>query len=1362
MPLPHDEGETVELSGFGGQASRPPKTLVPLKRAVTAECSRHDSGVIARAPGTEKLVSSPLPASCFELNGLETGILELTLPPAFDTSWNNESLGVTKTVQIVFAARFLGSQLLTDELDQLVFASADDLFTPAGTSNSIHLYLTLVVNGAGKTVPGFRLEWGSSFSEFATEDTAPSNTRFDFTDWMELTIHLQQGSPATTLTFTARQVINGVLRTCTKAIVSGGGKTWVMRRPRIGGRLPPRYPFFGIEVPCRMLVSEVVAAVGAGTIQILTSALTWVRTTTISGIIKEVWPLVEHETRPAGIGGNLAVMIGNRVHRTPAMLSGTGSLYFDGSGGVFLKDASVLRHPPSTEIPMHYLERPELTIGMWFQAKNKWPFVNELLSGSCKRSTIWCWSTPKATNLGVPSDPVGAAGDRPSEHLRAEIFYDTGTGLVYLEVHFGELEPQSLKHPTGVPGGSISTTWPPNGDIDGNPPPTWNKPIEQGGGSYNSAKSPALRILLGNVSDPTHPLAYSYLLFAQRRWVGQSDPDNRVSIYMYRYNNGVLDTAAGPGADGEMRDTVTEFKVPVNQSCYTARRQGVIDINFSTAAYAFSIGTACPSWYGDEKGKALGKGWASGHLDGMRPVSGAPGGFILTDRAEGFPFVGTAQHFFALKQYLGKEDRLRLARAGAFGSDMQYAFAGQLIVHLPMNEGHGSILREFGGRDSAFHPVDSKIIVGRISNNPITKIPDFVGLFPRVPPPWHNEATIWTAEVTAVSGIVQRIDRTGAEELLVTARCGLYEYLRASRSLRRIITLPGQGASGPSSFAIDTADAIHIAGGPARPLIYTRNKIVAYSGIDAPLYGAPDGIVTVPTSLAGGVGVVFENTSNTSLDPLKLFEIPSRSKMTIAIGFYSDILKARSAPGPVFTVRFSDPNETNQNLGATTIYYRYRVRLLGLLPRPSGFNASLVTHWEIFRTEPDGKTLLLETRVPIGDLAPECRVGYKAPEELGEEANFFRYPPPEGMRYITMFGQRMWGVRTETEARQIQHTTLRDAANWPPTYRRQLEQTQTPATGIRARKDRVLITSRDHLYEGLSDSNDADPEGRIQSPVEITTLSDKVGAFNQLGIAEDSENGLYLPGLQSIYVTEGGVLRRPSRLNDSDSSLGESWKYPDCFSLADMDRFVAFNDERRNAIVLCGPAADDPSRIDALVLYYDHVEFTEDGRPVSVPEMTRIKGVQVTCAAEVIDPATGKKEVWIGDSLGYLKRYGFAQSLGVDYTWLTVKPKAGKIIAVIDTFTVRVEGSFSSFPADVFRGAPVYFMRDEVILSIGVVQSVAASASWADIRMHKVHGAAVGDDWIAGGLPCDWVSGQQAVGSQMATKRIHSVDVRFV
>lgn len=59
--------------------------------------------------------------------------------------------------------------------------------------------------------------------------------------------------------------------------------------------------------------------------------------------------------------------------------------------------------------------------------------------------------------------------------------------------------------------------------------------------------------------------------------------------------------------------------------------------------------------------------------------------------------------------------------------------------------------------------------------------------------------------------------------------------------------------------------------------------------------------------------------------------------------------------------------------------------------------------------------------------------------------------------------------------------------------------------------------------------------------------------MNQDAIADDQENGLYLFGSKSVYLTEGGIYQSLSKQNDSHGSVGSSWSWPDSWNVSDPD-----------------------------------------------------------------------------------------------------------------------------------------------------------------------------------------------------------------
>lgn len=1379
MTAPHDTGTPIDIPRLAGQESRPPVTHVNRGRAAEADNTFHDASSMRRARGTKKLISSPLPGSCYELKGIDTGVFWPTNPvvPAFD--WNGD--GVSKNVMCGFVCKFLGNGALPDTGDgQIFFVSAPRQEGSPNDWDSVRLCLRMGPNSASVIVPQIRVVWGNRTAEdFDPTDASGTGvtaamSSVDWDDWWWFTVRFQATAGVSVkLEVRGSQYRSGAVTTFDYEDVEAGDISFIFDQIRIGGRERTRRPYFSMnDRTCHMLLADVRMGIQGTMDNPIQSDGTWLRN---ADATKDSWDMDGSGSELTSNNGTPGYLIGNQVHRSSIQVgSSEKSLFFDGTGAVWLKEAHHLREPPKASseggLPGYYLERPEFTLGFWIyphQWKNKL-YVNNMEDDS-SRSCLMCWTTPVCHNFGTPNDAV--AEIRPSEHLRIELVKEPGTpDEFFLDFYFGEIDPDSLQHPTNDPGGTTGTAFPPPVDAQGDPPSNWNLPIIMPGTTAGAA----LRIKLGESTDATHPLAYEWFVVAQRKFDSQGSADNEIGAYAYRYLNNVLDTTAGPNSDGEFFDETVALspegtKSPANQSAYSAIQIGVITLNPRSDVFALSLGAACPGEYGDEKGTDLGRGWQSGYPEmGLQRSQGQLLGYRATDGLEGFAYVGWMASFFAVKKYLLWDDRQIIAKQGAFDNAMRRRFGRDCLMSMAFDESGGTILRDVKGRDSAYEDREFRLMTVRtvVTTYDENEIPEFLASFPRPSPTWHNEAEIFPLETSPVTGIVQRLDETGEEEIYVTTLAGLYEYDRVAHTLTRVLTLPGQGGPNPSCFAIDHNDVIHVVGNKGRPVIITRTKTIGLSGLEPPLYSAPDNLITANFSYAGSMGITFESKGDADKSNLVGFDVPSGDVMQFAIGYWSDVLKTRSAMGPVIAVQYEDPASLTQT-STTTTYYRYRVKITGTLPVPFGFNAELITHWEIYRSKPNQSELFLEQRIPIADNPPEYYVGWISEFLLGEEGTTFNAPPPEGVRYIEMMGHRMFFVRTENEPRLVFHSVIGDPTNVPPTYYTTLTKTQLPATGALTRRDRMFLASRDYLYEGSDALVDMGPSGAVQVPVSIQPIAKNAGLLGHHAAAEDAENGLFLPGNQTVYTTEGGVFRRVTRENDSIGSAGESWTWPDSWDISRPDEFVAVNDERRSMFMVCGPSADDPNRRDALLVFYEHVAYTDDGRPYAIPEVSRIKGLGATYFAEVIDQSTGHKDVWMGTDLGYLLKFGEGLSMGVDYDWLSlISPKVGLVMSTSSTTVLRAEGNYTAHPSDIFQSAPIQILRpqaDGTLLEITFtrVLRVTVASSWIDITTEAVHGAEPGDHWVVGPIPMRWHSGQDEFEDGLMEKRVVSADIRF-
>jgi len=389
-------------------------------------------------------------------------------------------------------------------------------------------------------------------------------------------------------------------------------------------------------------------------------------------------------------------------------------------------------------------------------------------------------------------------------------------------------------------------------------------------------------------------------------------------------------------------------------------------------------------------------------------------------------------------------------------------------------------------------------------------------------------------------------------------------------------------------------------------------------------------------------------------------------------------------------------------------------------------------------------------------------VGYKLDPSLVEQADWIRSPPPEGIKYLGILGERLFGIGLPERPRSLIWSRLRDTTTFPAVYGYTLTQTSAPAVGVRARRDRAFAVSRDYLYQIFDKLGDIDPDGRVSDSVVITPITEGAGALNQDAIADDEENGLYLFGNKSVFLTEGGIFRSVSKDNDSDGSVGSSWSWPDSWDLSDPDAFVSFHDEKRRMIGICGPSADDATRRDVMLICYEGIVVGSDGTTHINVEMSRYKDLNATCFASVFDPATGTKEVWFGAANGYIYKFGTGNSLAVDYDWLAVaSPKVGLILSK-SANTVRVETTWTGMPSDFLVGARFRTYRAGTLISEVVVDSVTTNGdSWTDILMESDPLSNPGDTFTIGAMPLEWRSGEMDMGSAMQDMRVMNFDIRL-
>lgn len=1339
----------VPIGPLGGQEGRVAPTQIGIGKAIQADGTFHDSRSLRRCTGSAKLVSSPIPASCYELDGIRTGILEVPCKTGFETAWN-VTLGTgTFSFAVNWGMKFLGAGEVSDNATtdgQIIFSTSEHLGAhPAGGADQNGIRLGLVIASGKYTI---RMKWGASTLDIPLES---GGTPFDINKWISFTLrayHLNGVNAFVRLT--AGQESLGV----TSGNEIAAAKNWIAHQLRFGGEIPARRPQFGILNSCHCLISEVIVGVSTNS-QIIygtNGGTTWSRATATSDtatLNQDIWPLKDGTLTPTSLLGVEAKLVGNRVSRDEGITATMeDSLRFDGAGGLLLPGASRFREAPKTNngLQNFLLEHPQYTFGFWFKPRKN-PFG---MKGVVNRATLLNFSTPYAPDLGVSGGP---GGTRPSEHLRAEIAL-VGTDY-YLRVYFGELDTTSLKHPVGTPGGNTSTsTWPPPSSSGAEPPCTWNKVVGDPTAAHGAANGKsAFQILLGAEADNPHPMTYAWVVFIQRKFTALSDPLNAASVFVYRVKaDGTLDTV-----HGEKKDTNADAngeRHPAAQSCYSTSRLNGTQINYSAHAYVMSLGAACGSKFGDEL-----LSWdgvtKSAH---MEPKDGDGQPFVATDQCESWPFVGNIGSPFFLTKYLTAKDRLMIATAGRFGTEQRTAFQKFVIESMLFNEGAGNVLRSSRGKDVTYF---DRVVVTRVDNNTEIATPPFVAAFPRPEPLSFGEASMFVGEYSSITGIVQRL-RGDDEEVYVTAQPGLYLYSRSGHSLSRVSSIPGQGGPARSSFAIDGQQRIHIAGGAGRPVIITADGYVATSGIDPPIYWAPFNLITAKTSSPGSIGVDFQYSWSTSLNALIGTEIPSGSQVSIAVGYWSEGLKMRSSPGEPFTVRY-EVTPPPAPYSSTLTTFRYRV-LLSNLPLPSGPNAKYVTHWEIYRTTSNNGEMFLESRIPIGTEPGQALAGIRYDESLTIPVQFFSGLPPEGCKSISVFGRRMFFIAPPENDRSIMYSVLDAPNNVPPLYELSLEQTQSPATAVVVRRDRAFAFTTDYAYQLRDSYQDTDDNGIVAQPVQQDPLTPGTGCLSGFSWADDNENGIYVAGRRSIVLTEGGTYDSVSKLNDSSdvsSSPGFSW--PDSWDISRADEFTSWSDERLKCVGFVGPSADDPNRFDAVMIFYENSLLLQDGRTKVQPEMSRVKGIDIRCSAAVTNPATGKREVWFGNDLGYICKTGEGTSQMVDYEWLDPLPQlSGQVLYSSSTTVVRLEASTVGYPdTDVFRGALLRIYRAGVLISTRRVTSSDASHSWVDVTVDGAHGSQAGDFWSIGAIPMRWISGDIDFGVAIQDKQVRSAELRL-
>jgi hypothetical protein len=1341
MPLT-DRERDVAFERFGGQRGREPLGQIDTSGGAISEGTLHDSAFLTRGDGSVKLVSAPFPQSGYELRGVKTGILELPIPDAYIGAFNTAIGAADKAwgVSLILRPLELGAvpDGATDD-GQLLISTATQIGTHpdgGGDINSVRLGIVLAAG-----VYKLRMKWGITTTDI-------SLAALDLTRHLFISLHAFRGVAGNTVEFRA---FDGLVSSSIGSVFEA--KEYVVHRIHVGGEMPERRPFFGIHRPCPCVVSQAIvyanlAAVTVPSVDIGDDAMSirvesGVQTATE---YYDAWLMNESGSDLESILGNTARIVGNRVHRGEGVTAEQGGgLYFDGTGALLLPRAARTRKATAT-VAGHYLEHDEWSYVTWLDPqRTPWRGV------SVERACFVCWATPMAANLGVAADPETYPDTlRPSEHLRLEIRRDSTNWYIY--GFFGDIEPVSLTHPAGTRFGSTSTSWPPS-LAAGVPPCTWNKPHDDPTVGHAAADGKAaFRVLIGADADPTHPMAYRWLVFAQRKFVAQGSGSNACAVFVRRYSAaGALDTGFGE-VDDANADASGE-RHPANQSCFSVARLNGNDLSLRPEAYVFAIGAGIGSRFGDEEMDYDG----TTRAPMVYPMDDDLVPFTLSDECEAFPYLGGMSQPTLLSKWLTARDRQMIAEAGAFGGGVLDQFRDSILFSLACEEDGGTILRDARGNDVAY---SDKVGVVAVDANVMIDKPGLIGLFPRPEPSWHNEAAPYVNEYGRINGIAQRIGASGDEELYAIGLAGLYAFSRATHDFTRVGSLPGQGGPGQASVTVDSADVIHIAGGTGRPVMITRERAIAVSGVDRPIYPVPGEIITANKTLPGGITIEFQYMVNTNPLMFAGFEIDDAAIMQFAIGFWSDLLRTRSRPGGRITVQFTAPGGVTTIVGAGA-RAKYRVAVGGL-PLPQGPSANLVTHWELYRTDSNGRILHLEKRVPIADAAAKVVVGDIL--TLGEEADYLRDVPPEGMRTICAYDRRLIGASTAEFPRSVWYTKLDDSGAWPPIYRRTLTQTPSPARGVVVRRDRAFAFSDDHMYQILDGRIDADLGQGIVESVDISPTVRGCGALSQMAVIDDDQNGVYMPGGKTVHLTEGGTYYSVSQPNDAaDAGVDdERWLWPTSWNLEDGHEFVGFHDERRRMVALCGPSSDDPDRRDLMQLFYEKAIIADDGRQIPIGmEMSRVRGVDMTCAASVINPETKQRETWFGTSRGYLCKFGGSTALGVDYSWLDpVAPRCGEVLAIISTTGLRIEGSYGDYPAaDLFRGALLRLMRDGEQFLETRIEEVEVSPSWVDLTLGVAHGALPGDMWTIGSIKMLWKSGLLDGGTLLQDKAFQAADL---
>lgn len=1338
--------QTIPVARLAGQRGREPVGSVPLDSAAVANGTLHDAEFLSSADGSVKLIATPFPQSAYELRGALTGIIEVPIPTAYDAAFNFAIGAADKFfgVSVVLKLLDLGNvpDGATDD-GQIIISTATVVgANPDGGADIESIRLGLVLASG---VYKLRLKWGTSTTDL-------SLASLDLSRDLVVAINGRRGIGANTLEFRAW---DGVATAASGSVAAARDVAvdWI----HVGGELASRSPFFGIQSPCACVVSQVLVLASTNSTNpptgdpgddVLTARLE-AGVSTATGWLDafNCDEVGDHLTSVEGFDG---WVVGNRIHRVAGLTSAQeGAIRCDGTGALSIPRAARTRKADPA-IPGHYTELDDWSYAVWL-APDRTPSVHHHVERAC----FTCWSTPYAANMGVASDPLSGSypdSTRPSEHLRLEIRH-VGTEW-YVYAFFGELEPQSLKHPSGTPGGSSSTTWPPalaNAQV---PPATWNQPEDDPTALYSDADGKtAFRVLLGDDGDATHPMDYRWLVIAQRKFVAQSDAGNACAVYVRRYSAaGILDTGFGEVDDA---NSDSGERHPADQSCFTAARINGNDICLRPDAYVFAIGAGMGSQFGDEETSYDG----STRRPGLYPMDSDTVPYRVSDQSDAFGFRGVIGSPTLLSRYLTARDRQLIAEAGGFDGELLDQFRDSIAFSYGFAEPAGTIARDARGNDAAYADKAGVAVVEADVN---VDLPQLVGCFPRPEPSWHGQAASYVNEYGRVNGIAQRIGSAGTEELYAIGQAGIYQYDRDTHALTRVGTLPGQGGPGQCSITVDVADVIHVAGGSGRPVMVTREKVIAVSGLDTPIYPVPSETITANKVLAGGMSLTFAYVVNANPLLLAGFEYDDQSVAQFAIGYWSDLLKTRSRPGGRITAKYSAPSIALGVFGPNA-RSKYRLSVTGL-PMPKGPNAHLVTHWEIYRTDPNGTILQLEKRVPISDGATAVIGDIQV---LGEEADYLRDVPPEGMRTITAFDRRLVGASTPEFPRSIWYTKLDDSGAWPPIYRRNLVQTPSPARGVVVRRDRAFAFSDDHMYQLLDGRVDADLGQGIVESVDLSPTVKGCGAVSQMAVVDDDQNGIYMPGGKTVHLTEGGTYRSVSQHNDAaDTTVDEDrWLWPTSWDMSDGHEFVGFHDERRRMVGICGPSSDDPDRRDLVQLFYEQSVLTTDGREIPIGvEMSRVRGVDMTCAASVINPDTKQREIWFGTSKGYVCKRGDSVLQGVDYSWLdTVAPACGQVLSVPSTTVLRLEGSWSAYPAaDLFRGAMLRLYRDNELVFEAPVSRVTVSASWADVTFDSAHGGLPGDTFAVGNMPMKWHSGKFDGGALTQDKSIVEVDITMV